>query len=254
MTCRVFGLDAASGEIEEYSSYYPASRLFLGRVVNALDGEPLADVTITATDYLGMSDAILTEPDGGFIFPVEIGEYKLEFSKDGFIGSSFQIRMGADETPREIRCALSPQVQEYRIVLTWQQNPSDLDAHLSGPHPQGGDFHIWYRNKVLIDGRDFLDRDDLDGYGPETITVYKPASGTYRYAVHDYTNKSKTRSSSLSNSGAMVQIYGANRLLGSFTVPPGQPGNCWYVFEIDSQQKIKATNFVDYIAEERNIW
>ena len=45
--------------------------------------------------------------------------------------------MGADETPREIVCALSPEIKEFRIVLTWGSRPKDLDAHLSGTNPEG---------------------------------------------------------------------------------------------------------------------
>jgi len=45
--------------------------------------------------------------------------------------------MGIDETPQEIVAALSPEIREYRIVLTWGSRPKDLDAHLSGPTPEG---------------------------------------------------------------------------------------------------------------------
>lgn len=116
-------------------------------------------------------------------------------------------RMGLDETPREVICALSPEIKEFRIVVTWGSRPADLDAHLTGPFPEGGQFHIWYRHKVLIGGKDFLDRDDTSGYGPETITIYKPAVGNYSYSVFDYSNRSKNEAKTLPQWSNGVRIW-----------------------------------------------
>ena len=184
---------------------------------------------------------------------MDIGGYEVNVSKKSYIGISYKVRMGADETPRELTIALSKPVKNYRMVLTWGNSPRDLDAHLSGPNPDGGDFHIWYRNKILIGGRNFLDRDDTSSFGPETITIYKPAAGEYYYSVYDYTNKNKKNSSKLSYSGARVDIYGENRLLQSFEISNSEKGNCWHVFKIDRSGMIVPLNKIDYIADERNI-
>ncbi|RLC48051.1 MAG: hypothetical protein DRI23_10780, partial [Candidatus Cloacimonadota bacterium] len=116
-----------------------------------------------------------------------------------------------------------------------------------------GDFHIWYRNKYPIGGKDFLDRDDTDKYGPETITIYKPAVGSYYYSVYDYSNKSKKRSKHLSRSNATVKVYGQNKLLASFEVPANMKGNCWHVFEINESHEIIPINIVDFVKKEQNI-
>ncbi len=59
-------------------------------------------------------------------------------------------------------------VGSIRIILDWDKSPNDLDAHLV----KDGDYHISYRNKrVADDGAAQLDRDDMNGYGPETITI-----------------------------------------------------------------------------------
>ena len=253
LTCRVFSLDAATGEIEKDIKFYPQTSIIVGKIFDAVTGKNLSDVEVTITEYTGESRQFRTDESGIFLFDVEIGIHELAFSKAGYIGSTISTRMGADETPREFICAMSPEIRQYRIVLTWESKPADLDAHLSGPHPRGGSFHIWYRNRFLIDGTDFLDRDDLNGYGPETITIYKPAQGEYQYSVHDYSNKLQKKSKQLSRSNALVQVFGENRMLGSFPVPVNQTGNCWRVFRITADQKIEAVNQVLYIEDEKNI-
>lgn len=253
LTCKVFTLDAATGELDPEIRYFPQSRIIVGRTLQAVTGEPLAAVKVSLVDYMKDSQIAVTDEDGVFIFNVEIGEYTINFSKEGFIGYSSKIRMGADETPREIMAALSPEILEFRIVLTWGSRPRDLDAHLSGPDPAGGTFHIWYRNQYPIGGRNFLDRDDTDKYGPETITIYKPAVGNYHYSVFDYSNKTKKRSKHLSYSNATVHVYGRNKLLASFEVPENIKGNCWHVFEIDETHEIIPINEVNFVKNENDI-
>ena len=249
LACKVFTLDASSGEVDREIKYYPKSRIIVGSILDAVTGEPLKDAQISITDYMKQSRQTVTDDTGIFIFEAEIGQYKLDIARDGYISTNANVRMGADETPREIVCALSPEIKEFRIVLTWGSMPRDLDAHLSGPNPDGGDFHIWYRNKYLIGGKDFLDRDDMDKYGPETVTIYKPAVGNYRYSVHDYSNRDSKRSKRLSRSNAQVFVYGKNKLLASFEVPHNFRGNCWNVFEINEKHEIISINKIKYVKD-----
>jgi len=253
LACKVFTLDAADSEIIKDNRYYPKARLVLGRIVDAKDGKALSNVEVSLTDYTRESRFQKTDESGFYVFEAEVGGYKLSLSKAGYISAEYDIRMGADETPREIICALSEEIKEYRIVLTWGNRPRDLDAHLSGPNPDGGDFHIWYRNKILIGGMNFLDRDDTNKYGPETITIYRPAKGEYNYSVFDYSNRNKNNSKKLSRSGARVMVYGEGRLLGSYNVPVEMRGNAWHVFKIDVNGKIIPVNSVEYVKNERNI-
>ena len=249
LSCKVFTLDASSGEVDHEIKFYPKSRIIVGSIVDAVTGNPLKDAKIIITDYMKHARQTVTDETGVFIFEAEIGQYKLDISREGYISTIANVRMGADETPREIVSALSPEIKEFRIVLTWGSRPRDLDAHLSGPNPDGGDFHIWYRNKYPIGGKDFLDRDDMDKYGPETVTIYKPAVGNYRYSVHDYTNRDSKRSKKLSRSNAQVFVYGQNKLLASFEVPYNFRGNCWHVFEINEKHAIIPINKIKYVKD-----
>ena len=253
LACKVFTLDAELEEIDREIRFYPQSRIILGKVVSATTGEALVNANIQLVDYYMDTQTIVTDRSGVFIFPVDVSQYTLSAGKSGFIGTTRKVIMGIDEIPREVIIALSPEIKEFRIVLTWGSRPRDLDAHLSGPKPEGGNFHIWYRNKMLIGGKDFLDRDDTDKYGPETVTIYKPAIGNYSYSVFDYSNRSSKQSKKLSRSGAQVAIYGHNKLLATFDIPEDQKGNCWNVFQFNEQHEIIPINSVKYVKDERNI-
>ncbi|PKN80505.1 MAG: hypothetical protein CVU48_01855 [Candidatus Cloacimonetes bacterium HGW-Cloacimonetes-1] len=253
LTCKVFSLDAASGAIDPEIRFYPRTKMILAMVVDALNGKPVPDATVEISGGEERFPSFATDSMGYAAFPVEIGAYNMNISLPGYIRTSFPVEMNFDENPHEYVIALAPETREYRIVLTWGSRPADLDAHLLGPTPEGSSFHIWYRNRVLIGGKDFLDRDKTTGYGPETITIYKPAIGEYLYAVHDYSNRRNSSSKALSRSDATVQIYAENRLLKTFKVPKDHPGNMWQVFKIDKNHVINPINSVTWIQDEQKM-
>ena len=133
---------------------------------------------------------------------------------------------------------ISPFLQdgEIRIVLTWGRNPRDLDSHLTVPLSGGGSSHLAYYNMSVYDNGvlvAFLDVDDVDSYGPETITIYhSPPGGVFTYFVHDFTNRDRASSTALANSGANVKVYFGNNSMREFNVPPGIVGDTWYVFTL----------------------
>lgn len=253
LTCKVFTLDAVNGNLELAPRFFPRTRLFAVMIVDAVSGKGIEGARISLSGGEDRYPDAFTDKDGFAFIPVEIGSYRLQIIKEGYINTGFPVDMGFDENPREFVLAIAPKAKEVRIVLTWGARPNDLDAHLAGPHPEGGDFHIWYRNRVLIAGRDFLDRDDTNGYGPETITIYKPASGEYVYAVHDYSNRQDRSSRALSFSGAVVQVYAEDALKATFQVPVDSFGNLWRVFKIDKNQNIVSVNTVGWTDSETNI-
>ncbi|MDR6918946.1 hypothetical protein J2X66_005851 [Pseudomonas sp. 3296] len=125
--------------------------------------------------------------------------------------------------------ALSP-VQEnldgLRVVLTWGKTPEDLDSHMIFPGN-----NIYFGRKNGTDAE--LDVDDIDSYGPETITLQKKHYGdTYVYSVHDFTNISHPNSRQLSNSEAKVFVYMGQSLVRTYDVPQNRSGNLWTVFRI----------------------
>ena len=135
--------------------------------------------------------------------------------------------------------ALSPVLKDLdsmRIVLNWGKNPLDLDSHLSYKNQ-----HIYWDNKQGLAAN--LDVDDVDSYGPETVTIDKKLDGQYYvYSVHDYSNRTQPNTNSLSNSQAKVMVYAGESLIRSYYVPVTKTGNLWTVFRISPEGEIQDIN------------
>jgi hypothetical protein len=137
--------------------------------------------------------------------------------------------------------ALSPVMHNLdglRVVLTWGKNPSDLDSHMAYPHN-----NVYFAKKTGTDAN--LDVDDIDSYGPETITLNRKHEGeTYVYAVHDYTDQRSPNTPALSASGAQVFVYVGQSLVRTYYVPTGKQGNLWTVFRITGEGEFQDINTV----------
>ncbi len=136
--------------------------------------------------------------------------------------------------------ALSPvmdQLDGLRIVLSWGKDPADIDSHISYPGN-----HICFATKTGSMAN--LDVDDVDSFGPETITIDRKQSGQkYIYAVHNYTDKQSLAGTRLSSvSDARVFIYIGNTLIRSYKVPHNEIGNTWVVFMIDENGSFQDIN------------
>ena len=164
-----------------------------------------------------------------------------------------------------------------RIVLHWDNLTTNvvkvLDSHLTGPDNLSGQGHSdrstnrFHVNWSSVSGagtidsfyyatNNFsctscsdtqksdnvtLDHDDYDGApGTETITINKVRSGTYRYSVQDYSNKSLTAPDNLSKSGTTVNVY-YNNTATTFNVP-NDNGSLWTVFTFDISSGLNAVN------------
>jgi hypothetical protein len=186
----------------------------------------ITDIGIYTTDGLGIVR---------FPVPKNDGTYAVHVEKEGYISVDFPLEIVA-QTIFYNRFSLSKKmpIGQLRVVLEWDKKPDDLDAHLE----KNDDYHISYRNMMVsADGIARLDRDDRDGFGPETITVKNiNVRDSYRFYVHDYTNKDKSDSERLSNSKASVKVYGDNKLLHNFQIPMAANGVYWQVFTITNGQ------------------
>lgn len=142
---------------------------------------------------------------------------------------SFLVDPNADVTPRA-EVELLPVLGEgqTRVVLSWGENPRDLDSHMTGPDGQGGSFHVYFANQGSDAGPPFvsLDTDDTQGFGPETITIWEQYPGTYCYSVHRFGGTGE-----LSSSGATVEVFQGDTRVRTFEVPDGT-GDVWTVFRL----------------------
>ena len=97
---------------------------------------------------------------------------------------------------------------------------------------------------LVMQGIDaILDVDDTTSYGPETTTFKVASTGTYRFYVHDYTNKEYPSSRAMARSGAVVRVYKGTEKIAEVSVPGGA-GIYWNVFTI-TDGVFKLTNYIN---------
>jgi len=204
-----------------------------GQIVNAINNLPVPGARV---HIAGTKATVGTDDAGKFqIIEAPTGPARIEISADGFTTEQFQRELAVD---REValRVALSPGLEEgqLRLVLTWDDQPADLDAHLEGPLPGGERFHVHYHRLGNLASKEFvqLDVDDRNGEGPETITVLGVQPGTYRYYVHDYSNRDLPDGQALANSGAVVKVYQGGQPV-TFRAGHDMKGNVWDVCTIE---------------------
>ena len=172
---------------EEYAGEGTAS----GTITDALTGEGVPNVEISVVKGKNNSsgeviDTITTDDAGYYSVELPGGNYTLLLSAEGYVSTTKNIVVIGDSEKPNQNATITPELEEeeMRIVLTWGEEPSDLDSHLTGPKVDGGRFHIYWSNKVYKDAETEvnLDKDDVSSYGPETITVINQvADGTYKY-------------------------------------------------------------------------
>lgn len=241
----MFNLNAQNNKTNERKISDAFEELESGSLVlrffDALSGEPIKGGKVEIESF-GLCE---TDFDGRALFASENENcvLKVKFTHPKYITSEFEIEIMAG-TLFFNRFSVSPRMPlgSLRVVLDWSDSPLDLDAHLV----KKGEYHISYR-KMLVsaDGTARLDRDDVDGYGPETITANRvDENSEYLFFIHDYSNLSSSSSESLSESKASIKVYGRdNELLDVFKVPQNKTGTYWHVFRI-VQDRIIPVNLI----------
>jgi hypothetical protein len=141
-------------------------------------------------------------------------------------------------SPQNVTMAMSPLLAagQLQIVVTWGRNSlsQDLDAHLVLPGGSlftGTDIFFFNKGNCAVV---CLDQDEVNGGGPETITISQPTNGTYRFFVHNFTADELDLGASdlsLAQSGAQVDVRFGGSTIRSFTVP-NQAGQLWTVFDL----------------------
>jgi hypothetical protein len=167
-------------------------------VQDALTGNEVVGATVTLNGFTATTDdlGVATIPD------TPTGTFTLTISMPGY--STYQQEITLEVGPNDLIVNLSPQLAEgqIRIVLTWGENPRDLDSHLVGPDAAGGRFHVYYANRNPAGAGANLDVDDVSSFGPETITITEVHIGTYSYYVDWFSG-----TGTWAQSGARVEVY-----------------------------------------------
>ena len=253
---------------DQRSRFYQVFRLegdlaLQGQVTDALNGSPLAGVTVTA----GGRTAVTDNQGAYTLANLSAGSLAVDFTADPLSGQApltvrFQNLSSATPAivtvtgakpgyftytnaqvtllgggPSRLDFSLSPiAVGKLRFVLNWGARPKDLDAHLVTPSIGGKSYEIYYAPNHHGDtnGPPYaqLDVDRTAGFGPETITINRFEPGTYRYFVHNYQDD-QGNTGELRDSGAVVQVYSDLGLLRTINLPAGEEGSYWEVCAID---------------------
>ena len=203
-----------------------------GKVLNAVDRSPIANVSVTISGQTGTTDT-----DGNYtILNVGPGDHDVAGASDGFCPFSAPLTIpdGYEDEFFTYNFSMSPMLEgeQIRMVLNWGATPNDLDSHLLTPEIEGNTHHIFYSNTGSYTAVPYakLDTDDTNGYGPETITINQLFAGTYTYYIKNYSGGS----SGLENSNAVVQIYSGESCTSNIIeVPTDTNGLFWYVCDID---------------------
>ena len=200
-----------------------------GTVVNAINNNPIPKARVDVT-VGGHQETAYTGEDGRFqIADVPEGIVGVNISKTGFESAKLEHHVGRDGP---IRAALSPILVtgQVRIILTWGEQPQDLDAHLFGPGAGASRWHLSYRQARTANAT--LDVDAKEGFGPETITL-RAVPGTYQYMVAHPARRGTADGSGLAASRAMVHVYyGGQGKVDRFEVPSKPRGSVWHVFDL----------------------
>lgn len=227
-----------------------------GMVSNALNGEPIEGALVSVA---GLSD--ITDAAGNYLIEnVPVGQLTANFNANPSSGQSplsVNFFDQSTENSNTVTCSktdyntysnnqvvipanghltlnisLSPNLAagQMRFVLNWGASPTDLDSHLLTPVIEGQEHHIAWYNRGSETSAPFaaLDYDYIDGYGPETTTIYDFYAGTYKFFIDNY-----SESPAITTSQAVVQIYGQSGLLNTLQVPTNGSGLIWYVCDID---------------------
>lgn len=207
-----------------------------GNVLDATTGLTVSGVEIKAYAGYGAYGTPVTATSGSNgSYSMELpagGTYTVVVEKLGYITGEFSIYVLSNGNTTNEDFVISPEMAagQMRIVLTWGSSPTDLDSYLMGTSDSGSSVDTNYMNKVAYagDGTKLaeLDVDDVDGYGPETTTIYD-INGVYEFAVVDFTG-----SGTMSYSGAKVTVYSGNSVVATVDICSGLE-NGWMVCKID---------------------
>lgn len=226
----------------------PIRHRIIGTVSDAVNGATLADAEVIVTaggevHHLATNDWGVWTLDSAPRGPLSVAIYMTSYSD-----LEFELDLQSDISHGPADASLNPHLNphSWRVVLSWQTRPSDLDAHITRHPVEGGltlddpatqrthlswrSANLWMGSTWGLNWRDnskpsaMLDRDDVNQYGPETITFFNLDSCEYDcqfvYRVWDYCS---IPSALVEDSEALVRVYNSDGLHSTFNV--GQHGS-----------------------------
>lgn len=193
-----------------------------GHVSDVVSSRPVAGVDVSAGDASATTDS-----QGYFFLTVESGASTIRVVDEDYVTfeSSISVEEGEHD---EIDFALFP-LPVTRFVLTWGDQPANLDAHAWVPMGTGTYDHIWSGDYGDADRPPYtiLDCDVTTGDGPEVVYI-RPGLGNYYQGWYHFAVQHTAGDLSLPGSEARVDIYRGNQLRQTIEPPPGSADSGWY--------------------------
>ncbi|MDE4907685.1 PKD domain-containing protein [Methanogenium marinum] len=232
----VGGINASS----DMNGEFTITNISTGRMSVEFTGTPLTGDTPLDVSFFDMSSASSQE---------------LSVTLDGYIDLVYNIECSEGSTVF-VNPVLMPAGKDYEFtaVLTWGENPSDLDSWLLTPEIDGSAYKVYYGNKGSLTEVPYaqLDVDDTSSFGPETMTINRSSPGTYRYTIHWFSG-----SGNWTTAGATVTVYQHSDwtedlvCTGTYYAPQSPLGDdsYWEVLEYDGTSK--AVTPINRITTER---
>jgi hypothetical protein len=249
-----------------------------GKINDAVTGNALSDVSISVRSgknvrsgdtISGKTDT--TDSNGAYtLSSMDPGSYTIQGSKDNWISTYFNVGSCSGRPNKNSNMSETLDEGSMRIVVSWE-GEEDFDSHLEIPCTSGtcsgsgssDKSHLWYNidNSTAVtytgvstyDYHDWgngdyvtLDQDNFHGSGsasntgPETITISKLRSGTYRYHVHAW-DQSGDNTTHIADNGTVVQVfYNIDQVLNFFV--PNTAGDLWTVFDYNKSSGFNVLN------------
>ena len=246
-----------------------------GTIKDAVSNSGVTDVSLSARSGLNTTSGTIvktgtTDSSGNYsLNSMSAGWYTVETSKTGYSAAPnfYVYSCGDNVSSQDATITTTLSSGSMRIILSWNTT-KDLDSHLTGPDNASGKFHVYYgqdkfyyaKNTSSCSGcsdsqiSDNVTQDvDSTSRGPETITISTVRSGTYRYYVHNFTNKG-TNNKRLFKSGASVTVYysGLSNNPTTFNVPSGD-GDLWTVFDFNTSSGLTEVGTMGSEASSGNV-
>lgn len=198
-----------------------------GQVTRASDGTSVGGAVVSLLDQAGAVLASQTaDSNGNFSFlDVPPGTYALRTEAEGLLTSERPAVYEGGDVGYGVSLSAPVGPGQLRIVLSWGANPPDLDSHLW--LPAATPYHLFFSREGASTACPFaaLDVDDTTSFGPETVTISQSFSGTYEYAVYNYSG-----TGDFNNSEAFVEVYDQTGRVAGYRPPAGGSERWWRVF------------------------
>ena len=132
------------------------------------------------------------------------------------------------------------------VTLWWNTNLTDIDLHVS---PDDGTTHCYYYNSTA--GGMVLDYDDVNGYGPEHITVETvTGTKTYKIKVYYYADHNTSDTTTATTASVTAAVNGETQLSDSHLMSVASTVSTWgtgsHIWDA-GEVEVSAANLYDVV-------